>query len=224
MEYYPIFPWELPFPDAEAGKDDSVCDTPADIEDIMPSDTSVTEKIRLAKKYLSALHSSKDPITEEELDIPLLKREDVSMALSIALELISDIENKKTDTKPTVVYEKRAFTPSAVDRGAVGISEKPIRINGFLSRINKRITDKGVRNLGLAQVMRWLGAKGFVKEERVKVVKEEKVYLATDSSIGVGILTLDSVDEKTGEVKSSLLLSAEAQRMILDSLEEIIEA
>ena len=72
--------------------------------------------------------------------------------------------------------------------------------------------------------MRWLRAKGYVREERVKVVKSEKAFFATDSSFDVGILSCDSVDENTGEVKSSLLLSSQAQRMILDSLDEITSA
>ena len=222
MEYYPIYPWELPFPDAKAEDSGETCDKPADIEDIMPGDTAKAEKIKLAKKYLRALCGLEDPLTGETLDIPLLKRDDVSSALSAALELISGIEN--SDTKPVVVYEKRAFTPDALDKEAVDISEKPIRISGFLSRINKHITDRGVRNLGLAQVLRWLRAKGYVREERVKVVKSEKAFFATDSSFDVGILSCDSVDEKTGEVKSSLLLSSQAQRMILDSLDEITSA
>ncbi len=212
----------LPFPDAKAEQYTPDKTPPPDVNDVMPSVDGVGVRIDRAKKYLGALLNSKDPVTGELINIPLLSREDVAQTLCDTLALLDELASARKDSSPAVYYEKRDFTPEVIDKAGVDISDKPVRISGFITRINKKITDRGVRNLGVAQVMRWLCTEGYVREERINVVRSEKAFFTTDASAGVGILSLDSVDARTGEVKSSLLLSKDAQQLILDRLDDII--
>ncbi len=211
----------LPFPDAVVAPD-GVSDRiiPPDPDELMPKgdDECRAEAIR---NYLYALSVSKDPITGELLDDPILKRDDVARALYDAAELIGELTKKEPTT--TAVYEKRAFSVEFLDRAAITLTEKPVRIGGFVARINKHITDRGVKNLGAAAVMRWLSDAGYVREDRITVIKSEKAYLPTDMSESVGIVSEDTVDETTGEIRTAVFLTKEAQKFILDNLEKIVD-
>ena len=94
-----------------------------------------------------------------------------------------------------------AFQPESIDKKLVIISDKPISVIGFVSRINKQVNTRVMQHLGYSKINNWLLQKGYLVSEKVAVVRQETKYGATEKAQMIGILSSEKVNEKTGELE-----------------------
>ena len=88
--------------------------------------------------------------------------------------------------------------------------------------INNQIDKKEYKRLSSTKIVNWLMYKGYINKEKIQIIKEVYQYNATSEGEKVGIISEELIDEKTGQVTYSYLLSQEAQKYILNELGNII--
>lgn len=180
------------------------------------------QKIEQAKEYLELLALSIDPTTDEVAHCPLLEKEEIRNVLQFAASLLSELMSNNGEV--VQVAKPQEFRAERLDISAVVISDKPIQLSGFVTRINKQVDPSQMKRLGPSQISSWLVKSGYLKTERVSVVKEVKRLVATDTSAEIGISASETVDEKTGEITPKILLTRRAQEFIAENLSMILES
>lgn len=177
------------------------------------------EKLEKAKRYLNLLSEGLDPITNQAATLETLQRQEIKNSFKYAANIIGEvIDNGGEIIQVTKPIE---FDYKSVNLSDVKISEKPVALSTLVGNINKQLTNDKMKNLGAASIKSWLLNNGYVCEEKVAVVKNVSELRLTDKSLSIGIIQEESVDKTTGEIKTSIKLTKEAQKYIIDNLDKI---
>ncbi|MBQ7907414.1 MAG: hypothetical protein IJ309_05510 [Clostridia bacterium] len=183
---------------------------------------SKVQKIIQAKSYMEFFLHGMDPITGDVITKDTFARKEVYQNVEYIISLLDELLENNGEV---ISMENPVdFAVEKINKNKIKVSETPLQITGFASRINKLADSVGMKRLGPSKISNWLVSKGYLQQTRVMVTKEQKQLQSTDTSEEIGIITEDKVDTKTGEVKQNILLTKSAQEFIIDNLENIVSA
>ena len=178
------------------------------------------QQIQKAKSYLDLLSQAIDPTTGEAIEENVLQKQQIKEVFSFISSVLEELIANNGEV--VCLETPMAFQPESINKELVTISDKPILVIGLVSRINKQVNKRVMQHLGYSKINNWLLQNGYLVSEKVSVVKQETKYSATEKAHTIGILSSDKVNEKTGEISPCVLLSAQAQKFLIQNLETIL--
>lgn len=193
-----------------------------------------TELIERAKMYLKLLSDGVHPITGVEIpndsvfmDERVLKCFDfITDILDEYVDLkkkVKKLEAEK-DKNTVVIYKKQEFNITREQIDSIKLSKEPVTVLSFMKNINAVIDADTTEKLSSKRINKWLTDKGFFESKKVQTVVNKTVLTPSELANKIGITCEDTVDKKTGEVKSQIKLEPSAQLFIVENLEEIISS
>ncbi len=193
-----------------------------------------TELVERAKMYLKLLSDGVHPITGAEIpndsvfmDEKVLKCFDfITDVLDEYVDLkkkVKKLEAEK-DKNTVVVYKKQEFNITREQIDSIKLSKEPVTVLSFMKNINAVIDDNTTEKLSSTRINKWLTDRGFFETKKVQAVVNKTVYTPSELANKIGISYEDSVDKKTGEVKTQIKLEPSAQLFIIENLEEIVSS
>ena len=193
-----------------------------------------TELIERAKMYLKLLSDGVHPITGVEIpndsvfmDERVLKCFDfITDILDEYVDLkkkVKKLEAEK-DKNTVVIYKKQEFNITREQIDSIKLSKEPVTVLSFMKNINSVIDSDTVEKLSSTRINKWLTDKGFFESKKVQTVVNKTVLTPSELANKIGITCEETVDKKTGEVKSQIKLEPSAQLFIIENLEEIISS
>lgn len=176
------------------------------------------DTLRRAQSYIAQLAQGIDPISGDEaaedslLNNPRLIRCFFYVA-DVLAEDVKRMEKGGGEKRP----RKSVFFLTTEERERVPVSVGPVTVSTFMEGVNATAGEERKR-LPVTAVTAWLVEKGFLREVESAPGKRRKTV--TPQAASVGILE----EERQGQygAYSAILYAPEAQRFILDNLDDII--
>jgi hypothetical protein len=109
------------------------------------------------------------------------------------------------------------FTITEEQKSKIAISETPLAITHFVDRINEAVDISVMKKCKTTVITEWLVEKGFFNEV---VINDKRRKIVTGKCAAVGIFE-EERQSFQGFTYRATLYSAEAQRFILDNLNEM---
>jgi len=191
----------------------------------MPNETEILAR---AKEYIDKLANGLDPLTNEELPEDTVLN---NARLTRCFFYVSGVLQKVIDNggEVTRVVKSRVdtshlppFCLSDEQRARIQLTERPALISSFTRAINGLVPEGTLRPLKSRAITDFLMQDGYLKADTYtdKNGKEKSCRVPTPSGERAGIAT-EWMNSANGMFLGTLY-SAEAQRLILDNLDEII--
>ncbi len=191
-----------------------------------------TELIERAKMYLKLLSDGVHPVTGIEIpndsvfmDEKVLKCFDfITDVLDEYLDLKKKVEKleEEKDKNTVVVYKKQEFSITREQIDSIKLAKEPVTVLSFMKNINAVIDSDTTEKLSSTRINKWLTDRGFFEAKKVQTVVNKTVLTPSELASKIGITCEETVDKKTGEVKSQIKFEPSAQLFIIENLEEII--
>ncbi len=188
--------------------------------------------IQRAKSYMDMLAKSIDPISGKMVENDsVLQQERLHKCFSFVSEILDEIiKTNGIVTMPAtgssqgyaVVKKKAVFSINQQQRSSIRITNNPIIPSAFIKNINSVVDSETMEKLSLTTINKWLLKQGYLTESKVPTVVNKNVKTVTPLSAQIGVIEQTVVDQKTGEAKTQLLFSRQAQEFILDNIESIL--
>lgn len=173
------------------------------------------ETMQRAKMYLDKLAKGIDPITGREIPEDSVLN---NVRISRCLFYVSGVLDQVI-ANGGAVGEKAPFTITREQMGSIPITQQPIRISEFAETISLAAGDPSRKKLKPTDITNWLLAKGYLQKEPGPDGKQRRV----PTELGVRSGIHGELVQGASGTYLSISYDANAQRMILDHLEEILE-
>lgn len=111
------------------------------------------------------------------------------------------------------------ITPQQIQN--IEVTPTPILPSAFVKKIGAALDSDTKKKVTLARINRWLLKKGYLAETKVRTIVNKSVKIATPLSAEIGVVEHLVVDKKTGEAKPQLFFSEDAQKFILNNINNI---
>lgn len=111
------------------------------------------------------------------------------------------------------------ITPQQIQN--IEVTPTPILPSAFVKKIGAALDSDAKKKVTLARINRWLLKKGYLAETKVRTIVNKSVKIATPLSAEIGVVEHLIVDKKTGEAKPQLFFSEDAQKFILNNINNI---
>ena len=111
------------------------------------------------------------------------------------------------------------ITPQQIQN--IEVTPTPILPSAFVKKIGAALDSDTKKKVTLARTNRWLLKKGYLAETKVRTIVNKSVKIATPLSAEIGVVEHLVVDKKTGEAKPQLFFSEDAQKFILNNINNI---
>ena len=111
------------------------------------------------------------------------------------------------------------ITPQQIQN--IEVTPTPILPSAFVKKIGVALDSDAKKKVTLARINRWLLKKGYLAETKVRTIVNKSVKIATPLSAEIGVVEHLIVDKKTGEAKPQLFFSEDAQKFILNNINNI---
>ena len=188
------------------------------------------ELVERAKTYMKMLGSGVHPLTGEDIssDSALsderMKRcfEFITTVLDEYIEIATAEAEAKAERQPIVIPQKLKFYITREQSEKIRLSKKPISTTTFMRNINAVIDSKTTEKLTSTRVNEWLRTRGLITAEKVPTVVHKTVHKPSELATRLGIVEEESVNKKSGEVKTQIKFGECAQLFIIENLEDII--
>lgn len=181
-------------------------------------DSRTTAYIK-SRDILCALADGIDPVTGEILPMEsVVNRPEVIRSLFYAIDAIEknmrsrssdEPKNKKTGRKP-----KCTLSPDAMKQ--VKVMDVPQPITRIVSYINEVVDNTVMKKLNYKSALAWLLSNGYITEDIIEGIPVKK---PTSKGENIGI-TIEQRISQTGKLYLVTLYSEEAQRMIVEHVNE----
>lgn len=188
--------------------------------------------IQRAKSYMDMLSNGIDPISGELVkNDSTFQQERLQKCFSFVSEILDEIiRTNGIVTLPATefshgyeaVKKKSVFSLNQQQRNSIRVTNNPIIPSAFIKNINSVVDSDNMEKLSLTTINKWLLKQGYLTESRVPTVINKNVKTVTPLSTQIGVIEQTVVDPKTGEAKTQLLFSRQAQEFILDNIESIL--
>lgn len=180
------------------------------------------QKIQKAKSYLEMLANQINPVTQDACDDQILKYEQIKNCFLYVSNILSEII--QNDGEVINVSSPVDFNQNIINKDKIKISKTPIGLKSIAFNINRQIDKKSMKTLKESSIKNWLINTGYLTEEKIQVVRNVKEIRLTEKSNSIGIIEEGSLNKKTGELKQRIKLTEDAQKFIIDNLENIVLA
>lgn len=188
--------------------------------------------IQRAKSYMDMLSNGIDPISGELVkNDSTFQQERLQKCFSFVSEILDEIiRTNGIVTLPATefshgyeaVKKKSVFSLNQQQRNSIRVTNNPIIPSAFIKNINSVVDSDNMEKLSLTTINKWLLKQGYLTESKVPTVINKNVKTVTPLSMQIGVIEQTVVDPKTGEAKTQLLFSRQAQEFILDNIESIL--
>lgn len=195
------------------------------------------DKLRVilrAKAYMDMLANGIDPISGEAVQSDsALQQERLQKCFAFVSDILDEIVQTNgivalPPTEDSVGYvatkRKATFSITPQQRGKMWVSASPIIPSAFVKNVNAVIDTENMEKLSIKSINTWLIKQGYLAESKVKAVINRSVKTTTPISDQIGIIEQTVVDNKTGEAKTQLLFTQQAQEFLLDNIDKIVSA
>lgn len=189
--------------------------------------------VERAKMYLQLLENGVHPVTGSEIrDDSALMDEKVKKCFSFIiqtldeyLELSEKVEKleKEKEENTVLVQKKQDFSITREQCESITLSKQPVSILAFMKNINSVINTDAMEKLTSTRLTKWLSKRGYISASKVPTVVNKTVYAVSEAAVKLGITEEQTVDAKSGEVKTQVKLGESAQMFILENMEDIIQ-
>ena len=171
-----------------------------------------------AKHILDQLANGINPYTEAEMpDNELLNDPRLIRCFFHVSKKLGDIIANGGDVGKRDEKKLLSFKITEEEKKKVHISQTPVYISHFVDEINKCIDISIMKKCKPTSITEWLVAKEFLN---IITVNGKKKKTITTHSSAIGIIEEDRLSAQ-GFTYKALLYSADAQRFILDNINEI---
>ncbi len=130
------------------------------------------------------------------------------------------LEGVAEPQKQVFTKKKKPFHLRFEERLMIPISDKKLKTGDFVKNINTLIDENVMRRLKISSVNKWLIKKGFL--ETVAGIDGKNHKCPTETGVEIGI-SKEKYMSKTGFPYLAVLLDRNAQQIVADNIEEIIE-
>lgn len=188
--------------------------------------------IQRAKSYIDMLSNGIDPISGELVkNDSTFQQERLQKCFSFVSEILDEIiRTNGIVTLPATefshgyeaVKKKSVFSLNQQQRNSIRVTNNPIIPSAFIKNINSVVDSDNMEKLSLTTINKWLLKQGYLTESKVPTVINKNIKTVTPLSMQIGVIEQTVVDPKTGEAKTQLLFSRQAQEFILDNIESIL--
>ncbi len=189
--------------------------------------------VERAKTYLSMLLNGVHPVTGQSIpEDSALMDEKVKNCFAFLIETLDDygalcarVEQmeKKQEELTVVVQKKLDFAITHEQCESIALSKEPLTVLSFMKNVNAVIDAQSMEKLSSTRINKWLVDGGWILPSTVQTVVNKTVYKPSETAEKIGIFEEQTVDKKTGEVKSQVKLSQSAQLFIIENLESIVK-
>ena len=174
------------------------------------------ETMQRAKMYLDKLSRGIDPITDREMPEDAVLNH---VRICRCLHYVSGVLDQVI-ANGGAIGEKAPFAISRERMASIPLSSQPVRISDFTEVLNRAADDPSRKKLKATDITNWLLERGYLQKELGPDGKQRRA--PTELGLRSGI----SAQMQQGQNGYYLSISYDinAQRLILDHLEEILGA
>ena len=178
------------------------------------------QKLQKAKSYLEMLANQINPVTQDSCNDQILKYEQIKNCFLYVSNILNElIQNNGEIINVTSPID---FNQNIINKDKIKISKEPISLKSVAFNINKQIDKKTMKTLKESSIKNWLVNAGYLTEEKIQVIRNINEISLTEKSNSIGIIEEDYLNKRTGELKQKIKLTEEAQKFIIDNLENIV--
>ena len=176
------------------------------------------EKIKAAKEYIDQLARGIDPISGRKIpDHDTVNQVSIVRCLYFVSETLEKvIQNGGTEKKKG----KRPFTITQEQLQNYRVSASALTISNIVKRMNDLSNDENMKKLNFRQITDYLIEKGFLAEIELPDGKHTRRSTKAGEEIGISTEMRTSMQ---GRDYLAVTYDSEAQRFILDNMEEILQ-
>jgi hypothetical protein len=179
------------------------------------------EKMQYAHQCLHQLANGVDPFTKQEISSDcVLNNIHLSRCFFFVCDILRQLIDSEGQMKPARKQKKPDFSLAPEQKAQINISAKPISISVFVHQIVDLVDTEHMKRLPVTAVTTWMMAKGFLQETTLPSGKTRKTPTKQGEWIG---LSLDIRRTSYGEPYQVVLYNEDAQRFVMDHLDDIIE-
>ena len=176
------------------------------------------EIMQRAKMYMEKLAQGIDPISDQEIPEDSVLN---NVRLARCFFYVSGVLDQVIAGGGRVVSTpQKGFFITDEELGRVNPSQEPIRITQFVDLIMNAINDPDRKKLKTTAITDWLIEKGFMSKQADADGKSKRLPTAMGKQIG---LTVKLREGQYGTYQA-VYYSSEAQRFVLDHLQEMLQA
>ena len=176
------------------------------------------EIMQRAKMYMEKLAQGIDPISDQEIpEDSVLNNVRLARCFFYVSGVLDQVIANGGNVKKT---PKKNFYVTEEELRRLNPSPEPIRITQFVELVMNAINDPDRKKLKTTTITDWLIEKGFMSKQADAGGKSKRLSTAMGEQIG---LTAKLREGQYGTYQA-VYYSEEAQRFILDHLQEILQA
>ena len=176
------------------------------------------EIMQRAKVYMDKLAQGIDPISDQEMpEDSVLNNVRLARCFFYVSGVLDQVIANGGNVKKT---PKEDFYVTEEELRRIAVSQEPTQITQFVDRIMNVIHDPDRKKLKATTITDWLIEKGFMTKQPTADGKSKRIPTAMGEQIG---LTVKLREGQYGTYQA-VYYSAEAQRFVLDHLQEMLQA
>ena len=176
------------------------------------------EIMQRAKMYMDKLAQGIDPISDQEMpEDSVLNNVRLARCFFYVSGVLDQVIANGGNVKKT---PKKDFYVTEEELRRIAVSQEPTQITQFVDRIMNVINDPDRKKLKTTTITDWLIEKGFMSKQADTDGKSKRLPTAMGEQIG---LTVKLREGQYGTYQA-VYYSEEAQRFLLDHLQEMLQA
>ncbi len=176
--------------------------------------------IKRAKLYVDAMSLGINPLNGEYVEEnDSLAQKRIQDCMVYVSEMLADLIANDGKTPRRCEGEAFAVMPGLQEK--FEFSEDPIGVNEIAKRINAVLGSESGRTVSGAKIASWVAASGYLDIVAVDDRKTKKVL--NERSEAFGISETEAHNMTTGETYTKLLYNQDAQKNILEHIEDIVK-
>ena len=176
------------------------------------------EMIQRAKMYMEKLAQGIDPISDQEIpEDSVLNNVRLARCFFCVSGVLDQVIANGGNVKKT---PKKNFYVTEEELRRLNPSPEPIRITQFVELVMNAINDPDRKKLKTTTITDWLIEKGFLSKQADTDGKSKRLPTAMGEQIGLAV----KLREGQYGTYQAVYYSEEAQRFLLDHLQEMLQA
>ena len=176
------------------------------------------EMIQRAKMYMEKLAQGIDPISDQEIpEDSVLNNVRLARCFFYVSGVLDQVIANGGNVKKT---PKKNFYVTEEELRRLNPSPEPIRITQFVELVMNAINDPDRKKLKTTTITDWLIEKGFLSKQADTDGKSKRLPTAMGEQIGLAV----KLREGQYGTYQAVCYSSEAQRFLLDHLQEIVQS
>ncbi|MBR1891864.1 MAG: hypothetical protein IJ811_05165 [Clostridia bacterium] len=188
--------------------------------------------IERARIYLKTLLEGVHPVTGEPLPQGMVDDKlkncftfiDQTLGEYLTLSETAERLQAELDKTKANMQEKQKFFVTPEQCENISLSKEPITLTAFVKNVNSVVDGNSMERFTSTMLKDWLVARGMLRKAKEQTVVSKTVFRPSETAEKLGIIEVESVDKKSGEIKKQLRLDEKAQLFIIENIEEVAKS